>query len=185
MSKPKICKIKKSLIGTKVPHRESGRTGQFIEDAHAKLGMPVQPNEGPDYPEFDLEMKSKSKESKSAYSIGTMSRYNIVNTPYSQSTIKRKLQQHYHVYHKDETITDQITYDFRADDIQEELERAYETARQKIINGDSGYVSGTMFGYFEERSDSPDNYQFRISVKGMEALKNLENPKFREFFEFI
>jgi hypothetical protein len=185
MSKPKICKIKKNLIGEVVPHRESGRTGQYVEELHADAGMPVQPDEGPDYPEFDLEMKSKSKESKSAYTIGSMSRYKIVNMPYSQSPIKRKLQQHYHVYHKDEAITDQITYDFRADYIQEELERAYETARQKIINGESGYVSGTQFGYFEERKKSPGNYQFRISVKGMEALKNLENPKFREFFEFV
>jgi hypothetical protein len=183
--KPKICKIKKNLIGTKVPHRESGRTGQYIEEVHAKAGMPVQSGQGPDYPEYELEMKSKSKESKSAYTIGSMNKNDIISTPYKNSPIRAKLQQHYHVYHKNNTITDQVTYDFRADHIQEELEKAYETARQKIANGNSGYVSGTRFGYFEERYDSSDNYQYRISVKGMEALKNLENPKFREFFEFL
>jgi hypothetical protein len=181
MTKPKIIKINKSLIGQSVPHRTSGVTGQFIEDAHAKLGMPVQPGKGPDYPEYDLEMKSKDVDSTSAWTIGNMTREDIINTPYKNSSIKDKLQQHYHVYHKDSVIIDQKVYDFRSDYIQERFEKAYEESRQAIVNGGSGYVRGTTYGYFEEKES--DNYQFRISVGAMEKIKNMTNPHFDNLFE--
>lgn len=181
MTKPKIIKIKKSLIGTVVPHRTSGITGQYIERVHADIGMPVQPGKGPDYPNHDLEMKSKDVDSTSAWAIGTMTREDIITTPYKDSSIKDKLQQHYHVYHKDSVIIDQKVYDFRSDYIQERFEKAYEESRQKIIDGEDGYVSGTTYGYFEKKESN--NYQFRISVGAMEKIKTMANPLFDTLFE--
>lgn len=178
--KPKIVKINKSLVGKSVPHRATGVTGQYVEKLHAEIGMPVQPGKGPDYPNHDLEMKSKDVDSTSAWAIGTMTREDIINTPYKNSPIKDKLQQHYHVYHKDSVITDQKLYDFRSDYIQERFEEAYEESRQKIINGESGYVSGTTYGYFEAKNSG---YQFRISVSAMEKIKTMANPHFDNLFE--
>jgi hypothetical protein len=181
MTKPKIIKINKSLIGQSVPHRTSGVTGHHIEKLHAEVGMPVHPGKGPDYPDYDLEMKSKDVDSASAWTIGNMTREDIINTPYKNSSIKDKLQQHYHVYHKDSVITDQKLYDFRSDYIQKRLEEAYEESRQRIINGKDGYVAGTTYGYFEKQKSG--NYQFRIRVVSMEKLKNMSNPHFDNLFE--
>lgn len=181
--KPKIRKIKKNLIGTKVPHRASGRTGQFIEKVHAKVGMPVQPGKGPDYPKYDLEMKSKSTESTSAFSIGRMTKNDILNTDYKDSNIKDKMQHQYHVYHTDGIIVKQEVYDFTSEFIQEEIEAAYEASRKKLANGDTGWVYGSKFGHFEPSKDNPDSYQFRITVGAMETLKNISNSTIDKFFK--
>jgi hypothetical protein len=183
MSKPKIRKIKKSLIGVKVPHRASGRTGQFIEDAHAKLGMPVQPGKGPDYPKYDLEMKSKSTESTSPFSIGSMTKNDILNTDYKDSNVKNKMQHQYHVYHTDGEIVDQKVYDFTSVFIQEEIETAYENARKKLANGDTGWVYGSKFGHFEKDTKDSDRYNFRITVGAMKTLKNISTSTIDKFFK--
>jgi hypothetical protein len=183
MSKPKIRKIKTNLIGTNVPHRASGRTGKFIEDIHAKAGMAVQPGKGPDYPDYNLEMKSKSTESTSAFSIGRMTKNDILNTDYKDSNIKNKMQHQYHVYHTDGVIVKQEVYDFTSEFIQEEIETAYETARKKLANGDAGWVKGSKFGHFEANTDDPDSYQFRVPVGAMQTLKNISTSTIDKFFK--
>ena len=57
--------------------------------------------------------------------------------------------------------------------IQQDLKRAYETVRNKLINGDrSDIIYGSHFGYLEKRKDTNSSYQFRLSDGAMKKIEN-------------
>lgn len=184
--KPKITKIKLNLLGVDLPEDHAIR-GKALEDYLANHGMPVSSESGPDYPEFDLELKSKDTESTSANSVGSMTIEDIIKTPYELSCISAKLKSQWRVKVTSGIVVDSDVYDFSATFIQEILKEAYEAARQKIINGDRGsFVYGTRYGYFERKTKRgvwSNSYMFRITTSAMDNLESMAKSTYNTIFE--
>ena len=65
----------------------------------------------------------------------------------------------------------------------EKIEQCYETARQKIIQGDTGnYISGGSYGFFERQTDGPRSYQFRFTDGAMKKLEAMAQSTFTKLF---
>ena len=184
--KPKIKEIKLNFLGIDLPADHATR-GKAFEELLAERGMPVAQGAGPDYPEFDLEVKTKDTESTSANCIGSMSVEDIVKTPYELSCISAKLKSQLRVKVTSGIIVKSDVYDFSPAFIQQILKEAYETARCKIIKGDrNNFVYGTSYGYFERRKKSgvPTNsYMFRITVGAMDNLEGMAKSTYNSIFE--
>jgi hypothetical protein len=109
----------------------------------------------------------------------------IIEKSYRESVICEKLQQQLRVKTKDQIIISAEVYDFSSPYIQEKIEESYETARQKIINGDrSKYISGGPYGYFERTVKGSRSYQFRVSdgaVKKIESMSLATSNKLLTF----
>ena len=184
--KAKITAIKTNFKGMILPN--SQHRGRAFEGVLANMGSPVTQGQGPDYPDYNLEVKTKDTESTSANSVGAMTWENIKTTPYPFSSIAKKLQQQYRVKVKDDVIVDTKVYDFSAPHIQDVIGKAYEAARAKIIAGDkSNYISGTEFGYFERKrlkgGKLTNSWAFRIPVKSMGKLEGMAQSTYTTLFD--
>jgi hypothetical protein len=184
--KPKIKEIKLNLLGVDLPTDHATR-GKALEDYLANHDMPVSQGPGADYPDFDLEVKTKDTESTSANCVGSMSIENIIKTPYELSCISAKLKSQLRVKVTTGIVVKSDVYDFSPAFIQELLKEAYETARSKIVNGDrNSFVYGTSYGYFERKKKHgvPTNsYMFRITVGAMDKLENMAKSTYNSIFE--
>lgn len=186
MKKAKVTSIKTDFRGLALP--DPATRGKDFEAVLARLGNPVTPGKGADYPEYDLEVKTKGEESTSANSVGSMTHKDIQTTLYPESNIAKKLQQQYRVKVKNGIVVSSKVYDFSAPHIQEVIEHAYETARAKIIAGDdSNYITGGEFGYFERKKLSggklTNSWAFRIPVKSMGKLEGMAQSTYTTLFE--
>ena len=186
MTKAKVKELKNDFRGITLTNYAT--RGKEFENILASKGHPVNPGIGPDYPEFDLEVKTKDVNSTSANSIGTLSYEEIIKTPYRKSPIAKKLQQQFRVSFKNGVAVSQKIYDFSPSFIQEVLETAYEAARSKMINGNKEpYVYGSNFGYFEQKrmkgGKLTNSWAFRISVGAMEKLENMSTTTFKNLFK--
>ena len=182
----KVTSIKTDFRGIRLP--DAPHQGRGFEGVLADAGSPVNNGQGPDYPEVGLEVKTKGVYSKSANTVGTMLWENIKVTPYGMSSICKKLQQQFRVTVNDNIIVDQHVYDFSAPHIQEVIANAYETARSKIIDGDtSSYISGGEFGYFEQKrlkgGKLTNSWAFRIPVNAMKKLEGMTQSTYTTLFE--
>jgi hypothetical protein len=184
--KAKVKSIKTDFRGLALP--DPATQGRDFEAVLARLGNPVNPGQGADYPEVGLEVKTKNEESSSANSVGSMIWKDIKITPYPLSSIAKKLQQQYRVKIKNGIVISTKVYDFSAPHIQAVIEKAYETARAKIIAGDnSNYITGGEFGYFERKKlkggKLTNSWAFRIPVKSMGKLEGMTQSTYTTFFE--
>ena len=184
--KPKIKEIKTDFRGIPLPDHST--QGREFENILANKGHPVTQGQGPDYPEYDLEVKTKDTESKSANSVGSMTSKKIKVTPYPNSSIAKKIQRQFRVKIKDGVIVSTKVYDFSAPFIQEIIKEAYETARAKIIAGNTdSYIPGTTFGYFEQKKLSggklTNSWAFRIPVGSMKKLEKMAQSTYGKLFE--
>lgn len=188
MKKPTIKNVKTKLVGKQVNKNHAVR-GTEIHNAISKVNPSMNSGEGADFPQFDVEVKSKDVNSNSAYGIASMTIDNIKNDSYNNSTVRQKLQQQLQITVDNGLVIDEEIYDFRPQWIQEKFEEAYETARSKIIRDDrSNYIHGSKYGYFEKRTNSDNSYQFRISVGAMRELKTMaknqiNNPNLFEQYD--
>lgn len=168
----KVKKLYTSYIGVRLP--DTSRAGTAFEKVLADNGHPVDPGQGPDYPEVGLEVKTKSKESRSANVVGTMSRTDIINTPYEESSICKKMKQQLRVETENGVIVDQNIYDFSANHIQEKIKESYEIGQKKLnVKDPRDYVNCTKWGYFEKRKHTEDSYMYRINVGAMKELEGM------------
>jgi hypothetical protein len=162
-----------------------GSNGHLVENVLEDIGFPLDRVATTDLP--GMEVKSKSKYSKTSWTIGRMTYNKIVNTPWADSPIKEKMQKQYQLIISEKTydasgvITDAKVVDFTFHEIQKILEKAYENCRQQLINnsGNHGTVKSDI-AYFEYRKGN--SYQFRIKNSSMKNLVSqasaLSNPLF-------
>ena len=81
--KVKITKLKKAetaLIGMRVPKQSYGNIGRITDAVMEQEGYALNYGKGPDIPKFGIEKKTKGSQSKSSYSIGSMTYDDIKNT---------------------------------------------------------------------------------------------------------
>jgi hypothetical protein len=190
-TKCKVTKIKKDYRGTVLPPTMYGQAGHGFEDILKADGVDIDSQaEGPDVSAVGLEVKTRNKNASSAFSVGCMSANRVKTTKWEDSVFCEKLQQQLIAFTDDRnyvnnTVTSCKVYDFSIKCVQQVFKEAYETARAKIIQGNTkNYVSGTEFGYLE-RSNSKKSYQFRYSNAAFEKLDRMIHSvdTFDTFFE--
>jgi hypothetical protein len=181
--KAKITRLKVNIVGESIASTFGGASGRDGEKKLIKRGIPLSNGPGADIPECDFEVKTRDLDATSAHTVGTMLPEDIITTPYKESTIYHKLQQQYRIKSKDRIIVSAEVYDFSAPHIQEKIEKCYEEARQKIIQGDeSNYISGGSYGFFERQTDGPRSYQFRFTDGAMKKLEAMSRSTFHKLF---
>ena len=84
--------LKNAIKGKQIPLDE-GNVGYWVEDQLEENGYNVNRGKGIDLPDYKVEVKTRCVNSSSAHTIGRMTTEDIINTPYSQSHIKEKIQQ--------------------------------------------------------------------------------------------
>jgi hypothetical protein len=173
--KVKIVSIKTDLRGTEVSKNHYLRGAQF-EQTLSKLGFPVTAGVGPDYPEFDLEVKTKDKNSRSANGVGSMRVDDIISTSYEDSPVAKKLQHQYRITSDNGLVISNKIYDFTDTFIQSKLKTAYKVCQTKMRNGDrASYIYGSEYGYFEKKTGSKNSWVFRITVGAMKKIEKLSD----------
>lgn len=179
----KIKKLKASFKGIKLPNIVTA--GRDFEKELANRGNPVDPGQCADYPEIELEVKTKSTESKSANVVGTMSRKDIINTAYSDSSICKKMQQQLRVETEGGVVVDENVFDFSPAFIQDLIKEAYEVGQKRLnVENPPDYVNCTRYGYFEKRRHTDDSYMFRITVPAMKELESMAVSTFEKFITY-
>ena len=181
--KPKVVRLKANMVGRSVPSNINGAAGRDIEKKLREQGFPMSNAAEPDIPEYGVEVKSRDLDATSAHSVARMTAEDIKLTPYRKSVVYDKLQQQYRVKTKDQVIVSAEVYDFSMPHIQEKIEKCYEAARQKIIQGDeSDYISGGPYGFFERQVNGPRSYQFRFTDGAMKKLEAMSRSTFHKLF---
>ena len=186
--KPRVKKVKTKLVGKSVPHNkdDNGTTGRFIEDELEKEGHIIDRSESvPDLIDYEVEVKSRLIGSKSPWTIGSMNRATIENTPYEESLVYKKIQNVLIVDHNNEEVRQADTYPLYDTFIQDKIKEAYEKSRKIIIQGGDGYVRDSKYGYFEKIKGRKNQFKFRIPDNIMKDFKmaSAVTPKFNEFFK--
>lgn len=179
----KIKKLNTSFKGIKLPCTTTA--GTDFEKVLKDRGNPVNTGQCADYPELDLEVKTKSIESKSANVIGTMSRCDIINTPYENSSICKKMQQQLRVETEEGVVINEDIFDFSPKFIQDLIKESYEIGRKALnVENPPHYVNCTRYGYFEKRRHTADSYMYRINVNAMKEIERLSKSTFRNIFHY-
>jgi hypothetical protein len=181
--KPKVVRLKANMVGKSVASTFGGASGRDIENKLREQGFPMSNASEPDIPEYGVEVKSRDLDATSAHSVARMSPEDIKSTPYRQSVVYDKLQQQYRVKTKYQVIVSAEVYDFSAPHIQEKIEKCYEAARLKIIQGDENdYITGGYYGFFERQANGPRSYQFRFTDGAMKKLETMSQSTFYKLF---
>jgi hypothetical protein len=179
-----LAKATRYLVGKKVPKQYNGNVGRIIEMWMSALGYKLNSGAGCDLKSIGTDIKSRTIESTSPYSIGSMTRSDIIKLPYESSAICKKFQYHYKVKHSSQSgkIVSAELQDYTAKFIQEKIKHAYESARELFKNGACGtYVRGeNAWGYFEYKDS--DSYTFRIPNSNMETLESMSSSNYRDLF---
>jgi len=184
MQKIKVTKLNKAEAALKdlfVPEQNNGNVGNFLHATVGNQGYRMSNGPGVDIPNLGTEIKSKSEESTSAYSMGSLHYKNIIDYDFHNSSIKDKCQTIFKITHSQtfRKVTDSRILDFTKPHIQEKLRDAFDTARAKMVAGDrSNYIRGhdNAYGYLERKMKAgapTNNWAFRIPVKYMKALEGM------------
>jgi hypothetical protein len=181
-------------VGTTVPFEQhNGNVGHWVESMIENSGLAINRGRGVDIPQLDKEVKTKNNESKSPYSIATMTVSEIIHTQYVDSLVYQKMQNHFTVEYNNSlrVVTKEDNIDFTDLSIQKLIKDAYEQARIIIAKnwscGDiAPYVNVTEYGQFE-KVPNQDSYRFRIKVKAMNSLKGMSKSaaQFDKLFEIV
>jgi len=179
--------LKKAISkNTQVPV-EIENIGYWAEDYLEENGYNINRGAGVDLPDYNVEIKTRCVNSKSAHTVGRMTTEAIINTPYTQSPVKDKIQQQYRVeYDNEGTIVSNEIYDFSEDWIQDLIKQSYEAGRQEIAQGMAGKNNTKTHGVgVFQRDKNKEQWQFRITKTGMEKIKSMSKQKsFKKLFEY-
>lgn len=211
LNKPRVRDFKNSLVGQSVPVRtdvNSAITGLFIDEYAKNLAGVWKDNieKVVDIMHLGIEVKSKDIHSDSNWSIGSMTFNDIIDTPYIDSPIYKKLQALFLVRYDNDLsiITHTDLYYFDNDEVQTRIQTAYESIRNEMIAfkmqhltnlNNQLFVIGppaykftsyqkfkSVPGYCFEYMNSGNSFNFRISVKEMKDLGSVSvsvnNPLF-------
>jgi hypothetical protein len=187
----KLNKAEEILVGMSVPEQKNGNVGVLVEDTMKDSGYKMSNGTGVDIPGLGAEVKTKGTESKSAYAMGSLHIDTIKSNDYDSSPIKEKCQTIFKVAHSQtfREITDARVLDFSKEFIQDKFRDAYDTARKKILAGDtSDYIKGhdNAWGYFERKKKNKvgtNNWAFRIPVNKMKELEGMAKSNIDKLFE--
>jgi hypothetical protein len=190
----KITKLNKAetvLVGMSVPIQKDGNIGIMVEDVMIDSGYKLSTSVGVDIPSIETEIKTKGSESKSAYSIGSLHIDTVKLHDYDHSPIKEKCQTIFKVRHSQifMEITSAKVLNLNKNFIQEKFKDAFDTARNKLIAGDTAnYIKGhsAAWGYLERktRKGKPtNNWAFRITVKTMGKFEGMARSNFDNLFD--
>lgn len=167
-------KASRKLIGMTVPQRLHGNVGNFVEEVLIAEGYEINKGIGPDLLSIGVEIKTRDVNSNAHHTIGTMTATSINSTEWEDSSICSKLQQQYRVLYDDKsgTIKSAGMYDFRHDQIQNELKKVYEDTRATIHSGlacslplSANVRCSSTSAYWELKAGT--SYAFRISNSAM------------------
>ena len=196
MTRVKPVRPSHSLVGLTIPKylTTDSDIAIWIEDKIKKDTPGYNTGAGPDIQltkNIGVEYKTRRSSAKSAHTIGSMTLNDIKSTPYEESNIYKKFQYHRRIKHSNRVVVEDEIYDFTYNSIQQKIKESYESARQKIINGNNSYYipggagkgRGKQFGYFENtQKDDANSRCFRIPHSAMIDLeqesKNLKNKMF-------
>lgn len=196
-AKVKSLKVDLSKIPFKDPAKvNDGTNGKILETAMKKQGFPVDSTGTVDLPSIGVEIKTRSSDTNSNHTIGTMTYDSIINTPWDQTPFKEKLQSQYRVDIKSDeinsgTISTGKIVDLSHPEIQKHFEEAYEDCRSqlakqgKIITGQT--ISGGQYGVLEHKpgsSGTGKSYALRIPNSGMKKILGTANMLDTGLFEF-
>jgi hypothetical protein len=188
----KVKKLKIDMLGKNVPNQKrytSGNVGVFVEDLFEEAGFTVNRGDGCDLP-FGIsgvDIKTRNLDSDSPHTVGTMTTYDICNTPYKETSLSDKLQQQYRVHYRngqfEGTVKKAKMYDFSDDAIQSSLELAYESAREKMQTGifdnapEYTRVEGVKgaVAHFEKKKGN--SWAFRVTDKAMKRFEAIDNNR--------
>ena len=178
MPKLKITKIKNTFeAGEQLPiSANAGIVGMSADRMLVKKGHNHNPGKGVDLPDFDTEHKARKSLSKSHHTIGRMSLEDIKQQSWCQTSVREKVLRQQRTTYDGDTciIKESRIYDFDDPEIQAELERDYETAREKVLNGkhvDKTYVSGGEWVHLQKDSKQ-DMWQVRINNSAMKKMES-------------
>jgi hypothetical protein len=164
-----------------------GAVGKWVEDTLIAMGYPVNRGKGIDLPPYNIEIKTRQLQTRSAHTLGTATLLNIFLNPWDFSPIKPKCQLHYQVTWDAEymIVKEDRIVDLRSVTRQQQFKTAYENARDELIAyystpGVSEVLSNTNTTgglYFETSANEmpKDNnfstlvYQFRARDGLMDA----------------
>jgi len=197
----KTLKVDLSNINFSNPEKVTdGRNGRILENAMREQNFPISSTAIVDLPgvnqnSLGIEVKSRSKTTKSMHTVGTMTYDNIISTDWNDTNFKQKLQQQWRVNIANNTITGKIDatgtmFDLTHPDIQELFEKAYEDCRSqlaaqgKIISGQT--ISGGKYGALEHKRTKKGNgksYAMRIPHSGMKKVLTIVNSTYNQLFE--
>ena len=173
-----------------------GRMGKAVEQELIKQGYNISSGVI-DMPDLQLEIKTRKSSSDAPHTVGTMTHDDILSTDWANTSFKRKLQSQLRVTIDVDTgkVSEQTVIHFKDDpDIENELMRSYEDARNKlrmyhlISNGDilKDYTirGDDRVGFLEYKEGN--SYAFRISDRGMKRFIKLANtaPVFNSLFSY-
>ncbi len=155
--------------------KDSGVIGRHVHEELSKI-LPMNRGNGPDITSAGLEIKSRQIHSKAAHTQCSMTRESIINTPYTNSPLKEKMQKQLRVkVNSDIGIkVEERIYDMSDDEIQLPLEEDYEHCRQQLANGCKGIIRSAPNGLviLEEIKNKNDRYKIRITNNGMKTIEN-------------
>lgn len=166
---------------------DTGQVGCYIETLVEKTGLEVNRSAGVDLLEYNVEIKSRYFGSTAAITIGKMSQLDIINTPYRQSAMFKKLQQvrvieyKFYDYLNEAYITDDRVYDFSEPEIQSWIEEEYERGRAVIA---TFLPIGRRPIWWEQKSTN--SYAFRLPPRFWQRITNrvLTKPSFDLMFSW-
>ncbi len=197
----KTLKVDLSNVNFSDPEKVTdGRNGKILENAMREQGFPIDPTATVDLPGINknspgIEVKSRSKTTGSMHTVGTMTYDDIIDTVWSESKFKEKLQQQWRVEIANNSITGKIDatgsmVDLTHPDIQNLFKEAYENCRAqlaaqgKIIKGQT--IRSGQYGVLEHKptkKGTGKSYAMRIPHSGMKKVLNLANSTYNQLFE--
>jgi hypothetical protein len=187
----KVTKVKGLGKGTqlfgKTDNGDIGRQVEYMLGAH---GHNLNYGQGPDLPDYKVEIKSRKKTATSSVNIGAMTTTDIINTPYEQTSVSTKLKDILFVEHDadfdsmTQVVRKSDMLDFNTPEIQKKIKSSYEEGRRKIASENhTKHVSCGDYGFFE-KVENWDGYKFRIPKKGWDRLVNESRtmPQYNKLF---
>lgn len=199
ISKPRVSeRTFDGLIGHTFPDtlnpNDDGAYGKYIDKTIKQALKTVDPNNGnPDLSDYDIELKSKKQDSGTNWTIATMTAQDIINTPYRNSPVFRKLQALLLVEHNTILVTDVTLTYLDNDDAQERIQDFYETVRNAL----SLYVLSNGYNFSDsqqfkhrigvlEHNNVGQEFKFRLRQAHLDTMVSMSaNVSIRDqFFEF-
>lgn len=218
LSVPRIVGLRNNLIGYQLPERsenDSSVVGRYVDTlCKTLLGEIGDEKAGVDIRHLMIEVKSKDIQTNSDWTIGTMTLEDIISKNYTDSIFYEKLQALWLIRYDNNLriIQNSNIYYFDSDEIQEQIEKGYESCRNEVITfynkqliinqnarknalfvfenedefldmGPSQQFRGVP-GYRMEYSNAGHSIKFRISIHEMNSLARQSEALNSKLFEF-
>jgi hypothetical protein len=168
--------FKHSLVGILIPCTKNdintGKVGTAIEDLIESTGIKVNRQEGVDLIDYGVEVKSRCSYANTFIGIATMHKDYIIQTPYKDSLVCRKLQQVRIVDYDFDDINNQaiITadkiYDWSDPALQNVFEHQYERGRKSLM------VGLKPSGWWEPKTGTKNSFVYKIYASEWIKMKN-------------